>query len=197
MLVRTAQGGIFMDVATAAAVEAGLYRADPSHTSILFRIKHRGLSFYTGRFADKVIELRFDPLAPERMSVTASINLWSVRMDYAGTDKDWDTELAGSEQFFDARRAASATFQSTDVRRTGERTAIVSGTLDFRGYRRPIELSVTYNGSLVSPHDGAELVGFSATGQLRRSDFGLTFALGPMIPDDVQIIIEAELQRVP
>ena len=37
------------------------------------------------------------------------------------------------------------------------------------------------------------LVGFSATATLIRSAFGLTYFLGPLMPDEVQLIIETEL----
>lgn len=98
---------------------AGRYVADPSHTSVLFRIKHLALSWYTGRFARAEAALDIDPADIAATKLEASVDLGSVAMFYAGSDKDWDKELAESEHFFDVLKASTARFVSSQVTKTG------------------------------------------------------------------------------
>ena len=175
-----------------AQASRGRYEADPSHTSVLFRIKHLGLSWYTGRFVRVAATLDFDPDDVAQMRLDARIELKSIQMNYLGTDKDWDKELAESDQFLDAARHPIARFVSYRIQRTGDETADVQGTLSLRGFDRPFTLATTYNGSIPDRQTGRPRIGFSAQGTLKRSQHGLTFGLGPAMPDDVQVIVEAE-----
>src|SRR5690348_14700843 len=43
---------------------AGAYRIDPRHTSVLFRIRHEGLSWFTARFDTKDASLELNPASP-------------------------------------------------------------------------------------------------------------------------------------
>lgn len=174
------------------AAPAGLYRADPSHSSVLFRIKHLALAWYTARFTRVSAELTFDPDRVEAMALTADVDLGSLRAEYQGTDKDWDKELSDGEQFLDAARHPTARFVSTRIERTGDDRALVHGEMTFRGQTRPFVFDATYNGAMLDHPSGTPLIGFSATGVLKRSEYGLTFFLGPRMPDEVQIIVEAE-----
>ena len=82
---------------------AGRYIIDVNHSSLLWRIKHMGLAWYTGRFTRFEGALDFDPEAIEATKLTAAIDVRSVRAEYQGTDKDWDRELADKPELLDAR----------------------------------------------------------------------------------------------
>lgn len=185
------------DVALEARPPKGRYVSDPDHTSVLWRIKHLALSWYTGRFTKVDIALDFDRDEPQAMRVEARIELRSVRMHYTGTDKDWDVELAEKPEFFDVKRTPLATFVSDDVRQTGPQTAEVEGKLTFRGVTRPVTFDATYNGAMTDHWSGIPMIGFSATATLSRSAFGLDAMAGPRLPDAVQIIVETELRPAP
>ena len=55
-----------------------------------------------------------------------------------------------------------------------------------------------FNGAEVHPSDGKERIGFSATGTLKRSAFGIEFGLLPLggdrlaLGDDVKLEIEVQ-----
>ena len=91
------------------------------------------------------------------------------------------------------------TFTSTAVALTGADTADVTGDLTLHGVTRPITLAVTFNGgygAFAMDPSGAR-IGFSATGKLNRSDFGIGFGVPAPgttfgVGDEVQIIIETE-----
>ena len=174
---------------------AGRYVADPSHTSVHFRIKHLALSWYTGRFAKAAATLDFDPADLAATHLDASVEIGSVAMFYAGTDKNWNKELAESEQFLDALTSPTARFVSERVTKTGDHSADVAGQLTFRGQSRPFTFRTVMNGAMLDHPSGIPMIGFSATGVMKRSDYGLTFGLSPRMPDDVQIIVEAEFAK--
>ena len=172
---------------------AGIYLADINHSSLIWRIKHFGLSWYTGRFTRFDAKLDFEPNSIESMKLEASIDISSVRGEYQGKDKDWDDELANSSHFFEGKVHPTATFKSTSVERIGAMDAKIHGNLTIKGITRPLTLHATYNGSMLLDPFKRTLVGFSATGQIVRSQFGLTYYLGPLLPDEVQLVIETEM----
>ena len=177
-------------------VPAGRYEADIDHSSVLFRIKHLGLAWYTGRFTRLTAELEIDPQSPQAARLVASVELDSLRTEYQGSDKDWDDELAGGEQFLDARRTPLARFVSTWVERKTDDRALVHGELSLRGRTQPFAFDTNYNGGMDDHPSGKPRLGFSATGLVRRSEYGLTFGLGPRMPEEVQIIVETEFAFV-
>jgi polyisoprenoid-binding protein YceI len=75
----------------------------------------------------------------------------------------------------------------------------VTGDLTIRDVTRPITLDVTEQGRAADPW-GGQRIGISATGQIKREDFGLTWnqaleAGGVLVGSDVKISIEAELVK--
>lgn len=170
---------------------SGIYFADPAHTSVTWSVNHVGLSHWTARFVEAQAVLDWRPEAPERSTLTVRIEPRSVRTDYPWpAQADFDGTLAESEDFFAGRLI---TFASTRVEVTGERTGRVHGDLTLRGQTHPAVLEVVFNGSMAEhPVSGLPKVGFSATGTIRRSDWGMV-ALLPAIGDEVTIAIEAQL----
>ena len=71
--------------------------------------------------------------------------------------------------------------------------------LTLLGTTRPLTLEATLNKSAVYPiGDRAEVMGVSARGALKRSEFGMTYGVeGGLVGDDVEIIIEIEARRAP
>lgn len=172
---------------------AGTYVLDPTHASITWKVNHLGLSNYTARFTKMDATLTFDPAHPELTTVTATIEPSSVKTDYPHPEqKDFDKELATGPEWFNAMKFPAITFHSTKVEKTGDTTAKLYGDLNFLGVTKPIVLNATYVGSMKShPFTKMGAIGFSATGSIKRSDFGMKGGL-PYVGDDVNITIEAE-----
>lgn len=189
--------------ALAPDVPAGRYRLDPYHASVIFRVDHLGFSMYTARFTKLDAELDFDPAAPDRASLTATVDARSIETDYPFPEElDFDAQLRG-EDWLDAERHPQMTFRSTDVVLTGPDSARIDGELTLRGVTRPMALDATFNGGYAGhPMDPNARIGFSARGSLRRSDFGMTFGIPEPgtkmgVGDEVEIIIEAEFSGPP
>jgi polyisoprenoid-binding protein YceI len=169
----------------APAVRAGDYKLDKSHAKILWSVSHFGFSTYTGEFTDFDARLTLDPARPERSRLTATIAIPSV----ATHNDALDTHLRSAD-FFDAAAHPTATFVSTEVRPTGPRTARVTGDFTLRGVTRPLTLDVVFNAA-GNNMAGTYTAGFSATGTIRRSEYGMTYAV-PAVGDEVELRISGE-----
>ena len=180
---------------------AGAYRLDPSHASLVFKVNHIGYSNYTGSFDNFEATLSFDPKAPEKMAVTATIDVGSL--DIPAPPEGFLDELKGSS-WLDAAEFPQMKFRSTKVTLTGPDTARVDGELELRGLAAPVAMDVTFNGGYAGfpPYDPNARIGFSAHGALKRSAFGVVIGIpsaeNPVgVGDEVTFGIEAEFNGPP
>ncbi|WP_425411924.1 YceI family protein [Legionella massiliensis] len=161
------------------------YTLDPSHSYLLWRIEHLGFSTQAGKWYASG-ELVFDQEKPENSKVSSTINIVNVVTGIPELDKHLQGPL-----FFDSAKYPTATFVSDKVEVLSKTKAKVHGTLTLRGVSKPVVLDVTFNKAGKNPITDKDAVGFSATGEIKRSDFGLK-ALLPDLGDNVKLDIEAE-----
>ena len=181
-----------------ADMPAGVYELDETHASIIWKVSHLGLSNYAGRFTKFDADLTLDPANPENSSVTATINPTSIETDYPyPEEKDFNAKLISGETWFNAGEFASIDFKSTSLTKTGDTTGTMTGDLTFLGVTAPITFDVTFNGAFEEqPFSKKPAIGFSATGTMKRSDWGFDTYV-PSIGDEVEIQIEAEFGLEP
>ena len=169
---------------------ASEYTLDKTHASITWKVKHLGLSNYTARFASFDSVLVLDPKTPTKSTISVTIDPRSVKTDFPFPEKeDFDKVIA--EKFLMAGEHPAITFQSTGLKATGAKTGKLSGNLTMMGVTKPIVMDVTLNGAMVHPFRKIPVVGFTATGSFKRSDFGSSALQGP-IGDEITVIVEAE-----
>jgi polyisoprenoid-binding protein YceI len=178
---------------------AGKYHLDPTETHVLYKVSHLGFSSTIGLFTRFDAELQFDPKQPETMVLNASVDVTSLETNYQDPKVDFNAIITGPD-LLDAKRFPAMTFHSTKVALSGPFSAEVTGDLTLHGVTKPVVLHVIFNGGY-APNDmdpGGARVGFSASGSLMRSDYGMDMGLPAPgttmgIGDRVDIIIEAEL----
>lgn len=171
---------------------AGTWAVDRSHSNVAFRVKHLGLAKTRGRFTafDGTVVVADDP-ADSRVDV--SIETASVDSN----DEQRDAHLRGAD-FFDVENHPAITYRSTAVRGAGERWQ-VEGDLTINGVTRPVALDVQFDGVATDPWGGTR-AGFTASAQVNREDFGLTWnaaleAGGFLVGKTVTIDLDVELVR--
>lgn len=174
--------GIFL---TSPGFAAETYVIDPAHSHVMFKVERFGLSNTIGGFVDVAGAVSLDKNAPEKSSVTATVKIASVDSNNA----EREGHLRGPS-WLDAEQFPLMTFTSTQVEQTGESTAKVTGDLTLHGVTRPLTLNVTLHKIGADPVSKREAAGFTATGSLKRGDFGMMTAQG-LIGDAVEISIEA------
>ncbi|MEZ5938311.1 MAG: YceI family protein [Hyphomonadaceae bacterium] len=172
---------------------AGEYVLEKPHSSLIWRVRHMGLSNYTARFVGIDATLDFDPDDPEASKLSVVVDPMSVRTDNPDAPV-WDQTIA--RDFFKAGAYPQIVFRSTSIERTGEASGNVTGDLSFLGETHPVTLEVTFNGAISgSPlYRGRDVIGFSAHGSFSRSTFGLT-RYASFVGDDVELQIEAEFSK--
>jgi polyisoprenoid-binding protein YceI len=110
------------------------------------------------------------------------------------TNRELDGELF-SDEFFDGENYPYLGFVATAVRRTGPRTVAISGKLSMHNVTLPVVLHATYIGGGPSPFDSKEIIiGFRATGSVKRSAFGLGKYV-PIVSDETRIVISVAFQK--
>lgn len=175
--------------APGAAGEPSRYRYDPVHTQVLFSVDHLGFSRPVGRFTrvGGWLEFDADDLARTRCEVT--IDAASLFLG----DADWEKKVR-SDAFLDAGRHPRLRYACGRVEALAVDRARLHGQLTLRGVTRPVVLEVAINRVGRHTYSMAYVAGFSATGTIRRSDFGLRRML-PAVGDEVSIRLEVEAIR--
>src|SRR5476651_1601063 len=147
---------------------AGAYQVETRHTQVIFAIPHLGITDYYGRFEKVSGSLNFNPGAPEKSSVSVSIDTASANV----MSDQLINEIVGPS-VFDAAHFPTATFNSTSIERSGPATGKMTGDLTIHGVTRSVTFDVAFNGGLPAPMGSAYDIGFHATVTIKRSDFGL------------------------
>jgi len=168
---------------------SGAYQLDPAHASVTFKINHLGFSRYTGRFDKMEATLNFDPNAPQNSALDVTVYPNSVDTNNAKLEE----ELRG-DKWFDVIKYPRATFRSTKIEVTGPTTGRVTGDFTLMGETHPLTLDVTLVGTGMNMFMKKQVIGFTATATLKRSDYKFTNFL-PMVGDDVSLEIEAEFDK--
>jgi len=168
----------------------GTYAIDPSHTELGFAVRHMAVSKVRGRFStfEGTLELAEKP-ADSKVSVTIDAGSVDTR------DENRDAHLRTND-FFDAENHPKWTFVSTSITAEDGTDFKVVGDLTIRGVTKSVTLDASLEGVVKDPY-GNHRVGFSATGEINREDFDVSFngvmeAGGVVVSKKVTIEIEAE-----
>lgn len=174
--------------ADASRVTAGTYKVDPNHTQVVWSVNHLGFSTLYGMFGAKGGSLTIDPKNP----AASKLNVDFSMTDMTVSSKQFGTHLQ-SPDFFNTAQFGDAKFESTSVKASGT-SATIAGNLTIRGVTKPVTLAAKLMGAGANPMSKAQTIGFTATGTVKRSDFGLGMA-APAVSDEVQLQITAAFEK--
>ncbi|KIN60733.1 YceI protein [Sulfitobacter noctilucae] len=178
-----------LGLASTAAMAAEKYTLDSSHSQVVFNYSHLGFSTTYGMFSGIEGEIMFDEEAPEASSVNVSMPVMSM---FTGWEQRDDHFMSGD--FFGAEEGDMVTFTSTGIEVTGEDTALITGDLTMNDTTKSVVLDAKLNQKGDHPMAGKAWMGFDATTNITRSDFGVG-AFAPAISDDVNIMISVEAMK--
>jgi len=167
------------------AVNAGAYTVEPMHTRVLFAVSHMGFTTWYGEFTNVSGTLT---LAPKTIS-TSTLDIKIPTDTVSTSNTKLDGELK-SPVWFDAAQYPTIEFKATHIVKTGHDTANITGDLTFHGVTKPVTLHAIFNGAGTNPLTKQYTVGFNATGEIKRSDFGVKTYV-PLIGDEVTLTISA------
>ena len=169
-------------------VPAGGYDLDPRHASLLVKVPHMGgFSRYTMRFRVLSGAFTYDPTNWQATKVTISVDPKSIDTE----DTAFNRTVAG---YFEPEKYPVIQFASTGLTANEEGKGQLSGDLTLHGVTRPVVLDVEFNGVGSGLLGAGTRVGFSGTGKIKRSEFGVTGGR-PFAGDTVDLMFEVEFVK--
>jgi polyisoprenoid-binding protein YceI len=174
----------------ASNITPGVYELEDTHAYLSFSYSHMGLSYPQLQFTDFDAELRLDGNDMSKSEVSITIDAASIDTSVAALDD----ELRG-EKFFDVANNPQITFLSTGYEETSDSSGRLTGDLTVLGISKPVTLDVTINSASMNPMNRREMIGFSASGTVNRSEFGLD-ANVPMVGDELSLVVQVEFKKV-
>jgi len=173
---------LFFAVALSLGVTLGAaqFEADVAHSSVGFKIKHMKVSNVNGKFGDFSASVDFDEAKKRFNALTAVVKVASINTD----NERRDAHLRAAD-FFDANKFGEMTFKMKSAK-----NGIIKGDLTIKGITREVSLKCDFGGVAQAPN-GDKVMGFSLTGNIKRSDFKVGEP-SVMIGDEVALNIEIE-----
>ena len=167
------------------ALPTGTWNADPVHSDIVFSVEYMAGTF-RGTFAQFAAELVDGDL--RGAAEVASIQV---------KDPNLEAHLQ-SPEFFDAERHPQLTFESIDVRRSGD-DVVIEGEITIKGHTEPVELRGTVSEPIGDPF-GNERFGLRVETTIDRTRFGLTWNNPlpngePALSNEVRLVAELQLVK--
>lgn len=166
---------------------------DQAHCEIGFRVRHLMIAHVKGTF--KTFDASIYTTSKD--FATAEIDLWIDPASIVTGDTKRDEHLKSAD-FFDVNNHKQITFTSSTI---GKPDAVGNhelwGELTMIGVTKNVKLNVQFGGIIKDPW-GNEKAGFTISGKINRSDWGLTWNAtietgGLMVSDEVSISCEVEL----
>jgi polyisoprenoid-binding protein YceI len=164
------------------------YTIDSTHTFPSFEVGHMGFSTQRGRFNKTSGSIVLDRAA-KKATVDISIDASTIS---TGLDK-LEAHLR-AEDFFDTAKFPTISFKSTGAKFDGDKLTSLSGNLTMRGVTKPVTLTVTSFFCGPNPVYKKDACGADAVATLKRSDFGINYAL-PGVSDEVKLQIQVEAHK--
>jgi polyisoprenoid-binding protein YceI len=175
--------------------QVSTWEIDSAHSGVHFSVRHMMIATVRGEFRKVTGTIQMDEKDISKSSVEAVIDATTIDTREERRDND-----LRSANFFDVAKFPSITFKSTSMTRLGEGKFKVAGDLTMHGVTKEVVLDVEgLNTQVIDPRRGPKR-GASATTQIKRSDFGLTWNRvvetgGVAVSDEVGIVIDLELVK--
>lgn len=173
-----------------AGAQAQERRVDLDHVSIHWSIGHGGFTKVTGQFRQiNKATLDFNREDVSKSKVSVEIEAASLDSNHHFRD-NW----ARSEASLNVWKFRTITFESTKIEKTGDNTGSMTGNVTMHGVTHPVTMNVVYNKGGKHLSGKYSIDGFTATGMLKRSDFGMK-AFIPWVGDEIEFVIQFEALR--
>ena len=148
-------------------ISDGTWNFDSVHSSIGFRVKHLGVSTFRGSFPG--IQGVITTAGGQVTAIDGTVDMGSLKAQ--------DDNLTGhlqSDDFFAVAAHPQGSFRSTSITSAPDGSLTIEGEITLRGVTKPLTLTGEVEGVGPDPYGGTR-IGISATGDLDRTEFGITW----------------------
>jgi len=165
--------------------------ADPTHSEILFKVKHLMITNVKGEFTKFNADITTTGDDFSKASINVTIDAASVF-----TNEDSRDGHLKSPDFFDVANFPELSFKGTSFKKADDENYKLTGLLTIKGVSKEVTLDVEFGGINKDPW-GNQKAGFSLSGKINRKDFGLNWnaALetgGVLVSDEVKLSAEVQ-----
>jgi polyisoprenoid-binding protein YceI len=168
----------------------GRYSIDPVHSTVIFKVRHMGVSDFYGRFNEVSGMVMVDAEKPAESVVKFTVP--AAKVDTNNPDRD---KHLRSADFFNADEFKTIEFDSTKVESKGKDEFEVTGDLNLHGVKKSITAHVKQVGYADTKQMGIR-VGYETKLTIKRSDFGMKMFLdNGALGDDVDLIVSVEAAK--
>ncbi len=172
------------------AANAQTYKIDPNHTYPSFAADHKGLSFWRGKFNKTSGSITLDRAAKTgTMQVTIDANTIDFGMEKMNAH-------AKSKDMFDVAQFPSISYKGTSMQFEGDKLVAVDGELTLLGVTKPVRLVVNQFKCIQDAMSKREICGADASAEIKRTDFGLDYAVQYGFAPEVRLSIQVEAAKV-
>ena len=168
-----------------------LWVLDPTHSELTFKVKHLMITNVTGQFnvIKANVEASDSSFNDAKVSFTADVNSINT------SNEQRDGHLKSAD-FFEAEKYPTISFVSNHYNAISGK---ITGDLTIKDVTKSVTLDVEFSGTNKDPW-GNEKAGFSITGKINRTDWGLHWnaALetgGVLVSEEVRISAEVQFVR--
>jgi polyisoprenoid-binding protein YceI len=177
-------------VSAFAQSSSSTWTIDKNHAQTNFQIRHMGVSTVRGSISGVTGTIVWNEKDPGKSSVEATIDTTTVNTNNSARDTDLK-----SENYFNVAKYPTMTFKSTSVSRANGKLQVV-GDLTLAGVTKSVTLAVDGPTPPQKGMGGKMVIGLSATGMVKRSDFNFAPKMPSMaLGDEVQITIDVEANQ--
>ncbi|WP_019961093.1 YceI family protein [Woodsholea maritima] len=169
------------------------YQFDKSHTAIRASWTHLGFSTQSLYLTDYDGVLLLDFEEPQNSTIDVTFNLAGGL--WTGVNQERFEGHLNSPDLFNTSEFPTARFVASEFATEDGQTGTMTGDLTLLGQTHPVTLNVTLNKHAPNPMSQVETAGFTATGTLTRSEWGLGYA-APRVSDEITLEINTELNVV-
>jgi len=154
---------------TAILPKTGTYTVDPAHTEVGFVARHLIGTKVRGRFTEATGTFTVAE-NPEDSTLEAVVNAASIHTNQSMRDDHLRTN-----DFLDVENFPTLSLKSTRLRRVRDNLWILTGDLTIRGVTKSVDFDLEFLGEGQSMQEGKTVVAFSASAEIDRRDFGVSF----------------------
>jgi polyisoprenoid-binding protein YceI len=169
----------------------GTYVIDPAHTEVGFIARHLVGTKVRGRFTE--VSGTFTVAEnPEESTLKASVEAASINTSNSMRDDHLRTN-----DFLDVPNHPTLTLTSVGLRKVDDAHWVLTGELTIRGVTKPVDFHLEYLGEGPSMQEGKTVVAFSASAEIDRREFGVSFnssLLDGSVVVGNKVVIELEVE---
>ncbi len=171
------------------------WAVDPTHSEVVFKIKHLMISTVTGRFNE--FAATAETATPDDFNSASNIE-FSANIASIDTKNEQRDAHLKSDDFFNAEKYPQLKFVGKKLHLDGSEGTL-EGDLTIRETTKPITLNVEYGGIVTDPY-GQTKAGFTLTGKIKRKEFGLSWdavteAGNVVVSDEIKLQVEVQFVK--